>query len=82
MMGNATLSVRNLAQKLNIYSSKKRNKYLMKDRRNTMKSGTQDTAEGKMLQMKGKIKKIAGKVSMNRDLEAEGKKESRTGKVQ
>ena len=32
--------------------------------------------------MKGKIKEIAGKVSMNPDLEAEGKDEKRTGKVQ
>jgi uncharacterized protein YjbJ (UPF0337 family) len=52
------------------------------DRRNAMKSGTRDDAEGKMHQVKGKIKEIAGKVSMNPDLEAEGKDESRTGKVQ
>jgi uncharacterized protein YjbJ (UPF0337 family) len=32
--------------------------------------------------VKGKIKEIAGKVSMNPDLEAEGKEESRTGEVQ
>ena len=32
--------------------------------------------------MKGKIKEIAGKVSRNRDLEAEGKNESKTGEVQ
>jgi uncharacterized protein YjbJ (UPF0337 family) len=51
-------------------------------RRNTMKSSTQDNAEGKMHQVKGKIKEIAGKVSLNPDLEAEGKEESRTGKVQ
>jgi len=47
-----------------------------------MKSGTRDEAEGKMHQVKGKIKEIAGKVSMNPDLEAEGKEERRTGIVQ
>jgi uncharacterized protein YjbJ (UPF0337 family) len=51
-------------------------------RRKPMKSSTKDQAEGKLHQMKGKIKEIAGKVSMNHDLEAEGGKESRTGKVQ
>jgi uncharacterized protein YjbJ (UPF0337 family) len=30
----------------------------------------------------GKIKEIAGKVSMNPDLEAEGKDEKRAGKIQ
>jgi uncharacterized protein YjbJ (UPF0337 family) len=52
------------------------------DRRNTMKSGMRDEAEGKWHKVKGKIKEIAGKVSMNPDLEAEGKAESITGKVQ
>ena len=47
-----------------------------------MKSSTQDEAEGKWHKVKGKIKEIAGKVSMHPDLEAEGKRESRTGKVQ
>jgi len=47
-----------------------------------MKSGTRDEAEGKWHQAKGKIKEIAGKVSMNPDLEAEGKEETRTGQVQ
>lgn len=47
-----------------------------------MKSGTRDEAEGKWHKVKGKIKEIAGKVSMNPDLEAEGKAESITGKVQ
>jgi uncharacterized protein YjbJ (UPF0337 family) len=47
-----------------------------------MESGTRDEAEGKMHQGKSKIKEIAGKVSMNPDLEAEGKEERRTGKVQ
>jgi uncharacterized protein YjbJ (UPF0337 family) len=48
----------------------------------TMKSGTRDETEGKWHQVKGKIKEIAGKVSMNPDLEAEGKEESITGEVQ
>jgi uncharacterized protein YjbJ (UPF0337 family) len=52
------------------------------DRRATMKSGTRDEAEGKWHQVKGKIKEVAGKVSMNPDLEAEGKAESRSGEVQ
>ncbi len=47
-----------------------------------MKSGTRDEAEGKWHQVKGKIKEIAGKVSMNPDLEAEGKEETKTGHVQ
>jgi uncharacterized protein YjbJ (UPF0337 family) len=52
------------------------------DRRNTMKSGTRDEAEGKWHQVKGKVKEIAGKVIMNPDLEAEGKAESQSGEVQ
>ena len=47
-----------------------------------MKSGTRDEAEGTWHQVKGKIKEIAGKVSMNPDLEAEGKEETRAGHVQ
>jgi len=52
------------------------------NRRNIMKSGTRDDAEGKLHQVKGKIKEIAGKVSMNPDLEAEGTDEKIAGKVQ
>ena len=44
-----------------------------------MKSSTRDEAEGKLDQVKGKI---AGKVIQNPDLEAEGKRENKTGKVQ
>jgi len=51
-------------------------------RRNTMKSSTKDQAEGTFHKVKGKIKEIAGKVSMNDDLEAEGKEEKLAGKVQ
>ena len=47
-----------------------------------MKSSTKERAEGTFHQVKGKAKEIAGKVIMNPDLEAEGKEESRTGKVQ
>ena len=47
-----------------------------------MKSSTEDNAEGKMHQMRGKIKEVAGKITVDRDLEAEGKEESTTGKIQ
>ena len=47
-----------------------------------MKPSTKDQAEGKFHKVKGTIKEIAGKVSMNPDLEAEGKDEKRVGKVQ
>jgi uncharacterized protein YjbJ (UPF0337 family) len=47
-----------------------------------MKSSTRDAAEGKLHQVKGKIKEIAGKVSMNPELEAEGKDENFAGKGQ
>jgi uncharacterized protein YjbJ (UPF0337 family) len=52
------------------------------NRRNIMKSSTRDEAEGKLHQVKGKIKEIAGKVSMNLDLEAEGQDEILVGKAQ
>ena len=47
-----------------------------------MKSSTQDKAEGKWHEVKGKIKQVAGKAVGNRDLEAEGKAENVDGKVQ
>jgi len=47
-----------------------------------MKSSTRDEAEGKWQKVKGKVKEIAGKLSMNPDLEAKGKEEKRAGKVQ
>jgi uncharacterized protein YjbJ (UPF0337 family) len=47
-----------------------------------MKSSTKDKAEGKFYKVKGKIKEIAWKASMNPDLEAEGKDQKRAGKVQ
>jgi uncharacterized protein YjbJ (UPF0337 family) len=47
-----------------------------------MKSSTKDKAEGKMHQVKGKVKETVGKVVGNDDLEAEGKSENLEGKVQ
>jgi len=47
-----------------------------------MKSSTKNQAKGKFHKVKGTIKEIAGKVSMNPDLEGEGKGENRAGKVQ
>jgi uncharacterized protein YjbJ (UPF0337 family) len=47
-----------------------------------MKSSTKDNAEGKMHQVKGKVKETIGKVVGNDDLEAEGKIENLHGKVQ
>lgn len=47
-----------------------------------MKSSTKDNAEGKMHQVKGKIKEAVGKAVKNRDLEAEGTVEKIGGKVQ
>ncbi len=47
-----------------------------------MKSGTKDQAEGKFHKVKGKVKEIAGKLSMKSELEAEGKDEKIAGKVQ
>jgi len=47
-----------------------------------MKSSTKDNAEGKMHQVKGKIKETVGKAVGNNDLEAEGKVEKLDGKIQ
>jgi uncharacterized protein YjbJ (UPF0337 family) len=47
-----------------------------------MKQSTKDTAEGKMHQVKGKVKETVGKAVGNEDLEAEGKVENLHGKVQ
>jgi uncharacterized protein YjbJ (UPF0337 family) len=55
---------------------------LKSNRRNIMESSTRDEAEGMLHQVKGKIKEIAGKASMNPDLEAEGKDEKTAGEVQ
>ncbi|MDO9265391.1 MAG: CsbD family protein [Desulfosalsimonadaceae bacterium] len=47
-----------------------------------MKSSTKDNAEGKMHQVKGTIKEVAGIIVGNENLEAEGKDENLEGKVQ
>ncbi len=47
-----------------------------------MKSSTKDKAEGKMHQVKGKVKEAGGKAVGNNDLEAEGKGENLGGKAQ
>lgn len=47
-----------------------------------MKSSTKDQAEGKLHELKGKAKEIAGVVSDNPNLEAEGAAEKIAGKVQ
>jgi uncharacterized protein YjbJ (UPF0337 family) len=52
------------------------------DRRNTMKSSTQDQVEGKLHTIKGSLKELAGKLSDNPKLEGEGIGEKITGKLQ
>ncbi|MFZ2807572.1 MAG: CsbD family protein [Desulfosalsimonadaceae bacterium] len=47
-----------------------------------MKSSKRDNAEGKMHQVKGTIKEVAGRIVGNKDLESEGKDENTDGKVQ
>ena len=47
-----------------------------------MKPSTKDNAEGKMHQVKGKVKETVGNALGNDDLEAEGKVEKLHGKVQ
>lgn len=47
-----------------------------------MKPSTKDNAEGRMHQVKGKIKETVGKAVGNSDLEAEGKAENLGGKIQ
>jgi uncharacterized protein YjbJ (UPF0337 family) len=47
-----------------------------------MKSGARDEAEGKWHTVKGKVKEIAGELSDDPNLEAEGTNEKIAGKVQ
>jgi uncharacterized protein YjbJ (UPF0337 family) len=47
-----------------------------------MKSSAKDKAEGKFHEVKGKAKEVAGKLSDNPKLEAEGTGEKIAGKVQ
>ena len=49
--------------------------------KNTMKPNTKDQAEGNFHKAKGKLKEIAGKLSMNPKLEAEAKTKREPGKV-
>ena len=48
----------------------------------SMKTSTKDQAEGKFHEVKGKAKEIAGKLSDDPDLEAEGTGEKIAGKIQ
>ena len=47
-----------------------------------MKASTKDQAEGKFHEVKGKVKEMAGHLTNNPDLEAEGTAEKLAGKVQ
>lgn len=47
-----------------------------------MKSSTKDQVEGKLHELKGTVKEIAGKLSDNPKLEGEGLGEKIAGKVQ
>ena len=47
-----------------------------------MKSSTKDKAEGKYHEVKGKIKEMAGELTDNPELEADGTSEKIAGKVQ
>ena len=47
-----------------------------------MKSSTKDQIEGKLHELKGRVKEKAGKVTNNPKLEAEGQSEQIAGKVQ
>ncbi|PKN86540.1 MAG: CsbD family protein [Deltaproteobacteria bacterium HGW-Deltaproteobacteria-1] len=47
-----------------------------------MKSSIRDKAEGKFHQMKGKVKEVAGDLTDNPKLEAEGTGEKMVGKAQ
>jgi uncharacterized protein YjbJ (UPF0337 family) len=51
-------------------------------RRNTMKSSMKDKADGTLHELKGKVKEVAGKLTNNPKLEAEGAGEKIVGKVQ
>ena len=46
-----------------------------------MKSSSRDKAEGKLHEVKGKVKEVAGKLTDNPELEAEGAGEKLAGKV-
>jgi len=52
------------------------------ERRKQMKPSTKDQIKGKLHEMKGKAKETAGQVTNDPNLEAEGRAEKITGKVQ
>ena len=47
-----------------------------------MKASTKDQAEGKFHEVKGKVKEMAGHLTNNPDLEADGTAEKLAGKMQ
>jgi uncharacterized protein YjbJ (UPF0337 family) len=47
-----------------------------------MKPGTQDQVEGKLHDVKGKVKEVAGRITNDPDMEAEGEAEEIAGKIQ
>jgi uncharacterized protein YjbJ (UPF0337 family) len=51
-------------------------------RREPMKPGIQDEVEGKLQNLKGRVKEKAGELTNNPDLEDEGQAEEIAGKVQ
>src|SRR5690242_11596377 len=57
-----------------------RNRTILKETK--MKDSTKDQAQGKLHEMKGKIKEKVGHATDNPDLEAEGQDEKVAGKIQ
>jgi uncharacterized protein YjbJ (UPF0337 family) len=47
-----------------------------------MNSSTNDQVAGKLHEVKGKVKEVAGQITNNPDLEAEGSAENLGGKIQ
>ena len=47
-----------------------------------MKSGAKDQTQGRLHEVKGKVKEKLGQIINDRDLEAKGKSENVAGKVQ
>ncbi|MGD0824468.1 MAG: CsbD family protein [Terriglobales bacterium] len=59
-----------------------RNLLIRRIRRKNMKASTQDRTEGKIHEVKGKIKEEVGKATDDSDLEVSGNVEKNAGKVQ
>jgi uncharacterized protein YjbJ (UPF0337 family) len=55
---------------------------IRREKENNMKASTQDRTEGKLHDVKGKIKEKIGKATNNPDLEVSGNAEKNAGKVQ